>query len=58
MRYDEMTHEDQPSDLARTEAEKLRHGKFREALVRRARQLETARQINQWRLSPEHKQSE
>jgi hypothetical protein len=36
------------SEAAKTEAEKLPHGKEREALVRKARQLKTASQINQW----------
>jgi hypothetical protein len=36
------------SEAAKTEAEKLPHGKERDALVRKARQLKTASQINQW----------
>jgi hypothetical protein len=43
----------QQSEEAKTEAEKLPHGKQRDALVRRARQLETASQINQWLTSSE-----
>jgi hypothetical protein len=58
MRHDEMTHEHQLSEVAKNEAEKLRYGKIREALVRRARQLETTRQINQWLSTSELKQSE
>jgi hypothetical protein len=42
----------QLSEAAKTEAEKLPHGKEREALLRKARQLETASQINQWISSP------
>jgi hypothetical protein len=45
----------QQSEAAKTEATKLPHGKEREALVRKARQLETASQINQWLSSPELK---
>jgi hypothetical protein len=36
------------SEAAKTEAKKQPHGKEREALVRKARQLKTASQINQW----------
>jgi hypothetical protein len=43
----------QQSEAAREEAEKLPHGKERDALVRKARQLQTASQINQWLSSPE-----
>jgi hypothetical protein len=43
----------QQSEAAKDEAQKLPHGKEREALVRKARQLETASQINQWLSSPE-----
>jgi hypothetical protein len=43
----------QLSEAAKTEAEKLPHGREREALERRARQLQTASQINQWISSPE-----
>jgi hypothetical protein len=57
MRDDELTQKHQLS-FARNEADRLRDRKLREALVRRARQLETARQINQWVTSPELKQSE
>jgi hypothetical protein len=42
----------QQSEAAQQEAEKLPHGKKREALVRKARQLQTASQINQWLSSP------
>jgi hypothetical protein len=42
----------QQSEAAKTEAQKLPYGKEREALVRKARQLETASQINQWLSSP------
>jgi hypothetical protein len=41
------------SEEAKREAEKLPHGKERDALVRKARQLETASQIDQWLSSPE-----
>jgi hypothetical protein len=40
------------SEEAKCEAEKLPYGKEREALVRKARQLKTASQINQWLSSP------
>jgi hypothetical protein len=43
----------QQSEAAKNEAEKLPYGKEREALVRKARQLQTASQINQWLSSPE-----
>jgi hypothetical protein len=43
----------QQSEAAKDEAEKLPHGKERDALVRKARQLKTASQINQWLSSPE-----
>jgi hypothetical protein len=43
----------QQSEAAKQEAEKLPHGKERDALVRKARQLRTASQINQWLSSPE-----
>jgi hypothetical protein len=43
----------QQSEAAKSEAEKLPHGKEREALVRRARQLETASQMNEWLSSAE-----
>ena len=42
----------QQSEAAKNEAEKLPHGKEREALVRIARQLETASKIDQWLSSP------
>jgi hypothetical protein len=45
----------QQSETAKSEAEKLPHGRKREALARTARQLETASQINQWLSSPELK---
>jgi hypothetical protein len=41
------------SEAAKNEAQKLPHGKEREALVRKARQLKTASQINQWLSSSE-----
>jgi hypothetical protein len=43
----------QQSEAAKKEAQKLPHGKERDALTRKARQLETASQINQWLSSPE-----
>lgn len=43
----------QQSEAAKNDAEKLPYGKQREALLRKARQLETASQINQWLSSPE-----
>lgn len=43
----------QQSEAAQAEAEKLPHGREREALVRKARQLKTASHINQWLSSPE-----
>jgi hypothetical protein len=43
----------QQSEEAEREAEKLPHGKERDALVRKARQLKTASQIDQWLSSPE-----
>ena len=42
----------QQSEAAKDEAEKLPHGEEREALVRTARQLHTASQINEWLASP------
>jgi hypothetical protein len=45
----------QQSEEARTEAERLPYGKQREALERKARQLETASQINRWLSSSELK---
>jgi hypothetical protein len=38
----------QQSEAAKSEAEKPPHGKERDALVRKARQLNTASQINEW----------
>jgi len=43
----------QQSEAAKNDAEKLPYGKQREALLRKARQLETASQIDQWLSSPE-----
>jgi hypothetical protein len=43
----------QESEAAKSEANKLPHGKERDALIKKARQLETASQINQWLSSPE-----
>ena len=37
----------QQSEAAKNEAQKLPHGRERDALIRKARQLETASQINQ-----------
>jgi hypothetical protein len=37
----------QQSEAAKTEADRLPYGKERDALVRKARQLQTASQINQ-----------
>jgi hypothetical protein len=48
----------QQSEAAQAEAQKLSHGKEREALIRKARQLKTASQINQWLSSPELKPPE
>jgi hypothetical protein len=48
----------QQSEAAKAKAQKLPHGKERDALVRMARQLETASQINRWRSSPELKPPE
>jgi hypothetical protein len=42
----------QQSEAAKNEAEKLPHGKERDALVRKARQLHTASQIHEWASSP------
>jgi hypothetical protein len=41
------------SQAFKSEAQKLPHGKDRDALMRKARQLETASQINQWLSSAE-----
>jgi hypothetical protein len=57
MRDDELADEHQLTEFAEREGDKLRDRKLREALVRRARQLETARQINQWLLPSELKHS-
>ena len=43
----------QQSEAAKIEAQKLPSGKERDALVRKARQLETASNINQWLSSSE-----
>jgi hypothetical protein len=40
------------SEAAKKEAETLPHGNEREALLKKARQLETASQIDQWISSP------
>jgi hypothetical protein len=40
------------AEAVRAEAKKLPHGKEREMLERKARQLDTASQINQWLTSP------
>jgi hypothetical protein len=40
------------SEAAKQEAQNRPYGREREALVRKARQLETASQINQWLSSP------
>jgi hypothetical protein len=42
----------QQSEDAKNEAKNLPQGKDREALIRKARQLHTASQINEWLLSP------
>jgi hypothetical protein len=42
----------QQSEDAKTEADKLPHGKERAALVKKARQLETASRMDQWLSSP------
>jgi hypothetical protein len=42
----------QQSEAAKSEAKKLPPGKERDALIRKARQLETASQMNQWLTSP------
>ena len=42
----------QQSEEAKNEAEKLTHGKERDALVRKARQLHTASQLHEWASSP------
>jgi len=43
----------QQSEAAKNEAQKLPYGRERDALIRKARQLETASQINQWLSSAE-----
>jgi hypothetical protein len=43
----------QQSEAAKKEAQKLPHGRERDALIRKARRLETASQINQWLSSAE-----
>jgi hypothetical protein len=48
----------QQSEAAKSEAQKLPHGKQRDALIKKARQLQTASQINQWLSSPELKPPE
>ena len=40
------------SEAAKQEAAKLPYGKLKSELLRKARQLETASQINQWLSSP------
>jgi hypothetical protein len=46
------------SEATKKETKKLPHGKEREALVRRARELETASHMNAWLSSPELKTPE
>jgi len=48
----------QQSEAAKAEAQKLPYGRDRDLLVREARQLQTASQINQWLSSPELKPPE
>jgi hypothetical protein len=48
----------QQSEAAKNKAEKLPHGRERDALIRKARQLETASHINQWLSSAELKPPE
>ena len=43
----------QQAEAAKSEAQKLPRGKERDALIKKARQLKTASQINQWLSSPE-----
>jgi hypothetical protein len=53
-----MTFEDkwqQMAEAAKNQAQKLPHGKDREALERKARQLKTAAELNQWLTSNELK---
>ncbi len=40
------------ADIARDEAERLPLGKDRDALIKKARQLDTASHINEWLSSP------
>jgi hypothetical protein len=40
------------AEAYRREAAKLAHGKERDALLRKARQLETASHVNEWLSSP------
>jgi hypothetical protein len=40
------------AEAAKREAQELPYGKEREALTRKARQLETASHINEWLTSP------
>jgi hypothetical protein len=48
----------QQSEAAKNAAQNLRHGRERDALIKKARQLQTASQINQWLSSPELKPPE
>lgn len=41
------------SEAAKREAQNLPHGRERDALIKKARQLRTASQMNQWLSSPE-----
>jgi hypothetical protein len=41
------------SEAAKNAAQKLPQGRERDALIKKARKLETASQINQWLSSPE-----
>jgi hypothetical protein len=43
----------QQSEAAKNAAQNLPHGRERDALMKKARQLQTASQINQWLSSPE-----
>jgi hypothetical protein len=45
----------QQSEDAQNEAQKLPRGKERDALIRKARQLETASHVNDWLLSADLK---
>jgi hypothetical protein len=42
----------QQSEAARQEDQKLSHGKQRDHLLRKARQLQTASQVHEWLSSP------